>query len=122
MSDILDNVFSEIDRVRSAVQQKSIEQAKRFKEMLRTKEAKEREELEKAKQEYGNLLVDIRYGKFIDFISKLEQRFMNELKDAVKSGKSYSVIAGISSSLELLEIIKNHDKRIKDFLERLEKK
>lgn len=119
---MLNDVFSKIDNVRDSVKRKSVEQARKFKEMLMTKEAKEKEEIEKLKAEYGMLLSDLRYGKFMDFINKLEQRFVNEIKDAVKTGKSYSQIAGLSSALELLETIKNYDKRMANFLERMAKK
>ena len=113
---MLDKIFSDIDNLRESIKQKSKEQWDNFNSLIQTREAKEKAELEAMKKEYGELLSDPRYPKFNQFISRLDELFTIELKKAIKEGKEYNIISGITWAGELLQVIKNHDKKIKDFL------
>ena len=116
---ILDKIFSDIDNLRESIKQKSKEQWDNFNSLIQTREAKERAELEAKKKEYGGLLSDPRYLKFNQFISRLDELFTIELKKAIKEGKEYNIISGITWAGELLMVIKDHDKKIKEFLAKL---
>ena len=116
---ILDKIFSDIDNLRESIKQKSKEQWDNFNLLIQTREAKEKAELEAMKKEYGELLSDPRYPKFNQFIYRLDELFTIELKKAIKEGKKYNIISGITWAGELLMVIKDHDKKIKEFLAEL---